>query len=105
MEYTPKEILGLGRHQVIHLVETGIIKPLKDVRGRGRVRKYSEHNLKQLTAVKILMDCKIPHREIGDILREWNDDIDGLIIKAKEFYRLFCCLKSRKKEEEVYETD
>ena len=98
MEYTSKKLsrlTGLDRHQIIHLVERGVITPLKDVRGRGKVRRYSEYNIRQLIAVKTLMDCKVAHREIADILGKWNDNIDGLITKAKEFYGLFCYLKGR----------
>ena len=39
------KIFDIKRHFVIHLVEKGIIKPLVDVKGRGKSRLYSLKNL------------------------------------------------------------
>jgi len=94
MEYTTVQLsrlLGLSRFQIMNAAQTGVIKPVQDAKGRGSSRRYSEHNMKQLKAMKILLSCKIPLREISDILQCW-DDIDELILKAEEFYELFCHL-------------
>ena len=96
MEYTTMQLsrlVGLDKAQIIHAVQIGIIKPAQDARGRGYSRKYSEHNMKQFLAMEILMRAKMPLREIGDILEKWND-VDGLILKAKEFYALYYQLRA-----------
>ena len=49
--------------------------------------------MKQFVAMEILMRTKMPLREIGDILDKWND-IDELILKAKEFYALYYQLRA-----------
>jgi len=97
MEYTTMQLsrlLGMNQMQIIHAAQTGIIEPVQDAKGRGSSRKYSENNMKQLKVMKILTACKIPLREIGDILKAWND-VDQLISKAEEFHALFCHLTSR----------
>lgn len=42
------KILEINRHFVIHLVEKKVIRPLQDVKGRGKVRKYSYANVLQI---------------------------------------------------------
>ena len=86
------KIFKCNRQQIIHLVERGIVTPLIDARGRGKVRIYSEQNIKQIKAAKNLIECGTPYRDIYDILKRWNN-IDELIEQTEKYKAMFYQLK------------
>lgn len=55
------KIFDIKQHFVIHLVETGVIKPLEDARGRGKSRRYSYLNLVEIGIFTQLTKLKISH--------------------------------------------
>ena len=48
-------ILGVPKHRVIYFCNEGVIRPLKDATGRGKVRLYSARNLFELSLALVLM--------------------------------------------------
>jgi DNA-binding transcriptional MerR regulator len=66
----------------------GIVKPYVDAKGRGKSRIYSFENVKQIRIAFVLMDCGISHRNIGDVLKSWND-LDELLMKALDLKHLY----------------
>lgn len=70
-------ILDVKRHFVIHLVETGIIKPLQDVRGRGKSREYSFKNLIEIGIFFHLSRMGLAYETIRMILEKFNKFIES----------------------------
>lgn len=58
----------INRHFVIHLVERKIIAPLRDVKGRGKSRKYSYQNLLQIGVFIYLTKFKLSYEKAMTIL-------------------------------------
>ncbi len=53
-------LTGMGKMQIIHLTQTGVIKPTEDKRGRGGRRKYSWENVIELMICKELRRYGMP---------------------------------------------
>jgi len=62
------KIFGINRHLVINLVQRRILKPLKDVRGRGKSRLYSYANLVQLGVFLHLTKLSISYGRASQLL-------------------------------------
>ena len=61
-------IFDIKQHFVIHLVETGVIKPLEDARGRGKSRHYSYLNLVEIGIFIQLTKLKISHTAAAQLI-------------------------------------
>ena len=71
-------ILRIKKHFVIHLVEMGIVKPLLDVKGRGKSRVYSYRNLIEIGIFVHLTQSALPYEivrrvtnKLGDLLKDY----------------------------------
>ncbi len=62
------KMFNINRHFILHLVDTGIIKPVYDVRGRGKVRLYSYVNLIEIGLFIQLTKLNLSHNKISILL-------------------------------------
>ena len=71
------KIFNIKRHFVIRLVETGVIKPFEDIRGRGKSRQYSYENLIEIGIFLHLNRLKISHAMAASIVQYFRDNWGG----------------------------
>ena len=67
-----EQIFKVPQHRIIHLCETGVVKPVVDARGRGSVRRFSRDNFFVLALALRLQDMGLLAEQIvlvGDALR------------------------------------
>jgi hypothetical protein len=73
------KIFNINRHFVIHLVETQVILPLKDIKGRGQSRSYSYVNVLEIGIFIYLKKLDISHDRAGQILAALRPYLPGPI--------------------------
>ena len=69
-------IFGVKKHFILRIVETGIIQPLKDARGRGRSRIYSWENVLQFGIFIELSKLQIAYDGIRWILGQVKKNLE-----------------------------
>lgn len=67
------KIFNVKRHFIINLVETGIIKPLVDAKGRGKSRQYSYNNLLEIGIFIYLNKLDLSYEMARRVLNEISD--------------------------------
>lgn len=85
------KIFNIKRHFVIHLVETGIIKPFKDAKGRGKSRIYSYKNLIQIGIFIHLNKLELSYEMIRNVLVE-VDNLMKYHTNSIETFTYICVL-------------
>jgi DNA-binding transcriptional MerR regulator len=95
-------IFGVKQHFIIHLVETGIIKPLEDVKGRGKSRIYSYTNLVEIGVFTYLNQLHISYDKAKNILGLMHEYLE--VSPQNIHYVSVIGFLSRKPETEIYVT-
>lgn len=62
-------VLGVPRHRIIYFCEEGVVQPLADASGRGKVRTFSTRNLFEFALALTLMEGSVPSKHIAAIIR------------------------------------
>jgi hypothetical protein len=74
---------------ILNLVNLGIIKPFRDVKGRGRVRGYSFWNVMQVLLFASLAQMEVSYSAAKDIL----ESLEVSLIDDADFIRLISTLQ------------
>jgi DNA-binding transcriptional MerR regulator len=61
-------LFEIKRHFVIHLVDSGLIKPFSDAKGRGKARAYSYLNLIEIAVCLQLSKLEVSYSTIKQLL-------------------------------------
>ncbi len=60
-----EQIFKVPQHRIIHLCETGVVKPVVDAKGRGSVRRFRRDNLFVLALALRLQDMGLLTEQIS----------------------------------------
>lgn len=69
------KIFDVKRHFIINLVETGVIKPLIDAKGRGKSRRYSYNNILEIGIFIYLNKLDLSYEMARRVLNKLSEAI------------------------------